>query len=84
MINGPLPKSHGTRDNLHSSTSCQSRSTLGQSGCGDGRGEPARAEEPPPRTLYVGARAQAAKMPIFAVTPTEVLEAMHHCMPSDA
>jgi len=31
-----------------------------------------------------GTVAQAAKMPMFAVTPTEVLEATHHCMPSDA
>ncbi len=23
-------------------------------------------------------------MPMFAVTPTEVLETMHHCMPIDA
>ncbi len=30
-----------------------------------------------------GTVAQAAKMPIVAVTPTEVLEAMHHCMPSE-
>jgi hypothetical protein len=34
--------------------------------------------------VYVGTRAQAAKMPMLAVTSTEVLEAMHHCMPSDA
>ncbi len=30
-----------------------------------------------------GTVAQAAKMPMVAVTPTEVLEAMHHCMPSE-
>jgi hypothetical protein len=38
----------------------------------------------PATTRYAGTRAEAAKMPIFAVTPTEVLETMHHCMPSDA
>lgn len=30
-----------------------------------------------------GTVAQAAKMPMVAVTPTEVLEAMHHCMPNE-
>ncbi|MGH3626220.1 MAG: hypothetical protein ACRDRL_02065 [Sciscionella sp.] len=34
--------------------------------------------------LWAGTVAQAAKMPILAVTPTEVFEAMHHCMPSEA
>ncbi len=29
-------------------------------------------------------RPQAAKMPMFAVTPTEVFDAMHHCMPNEA
>jgi len=34
--------------------------------------------------LVQGTVAQAAKMPMFAVTPTEVLEAMHHCIPGAA
>ncbi len=31
----------------------------------------------------MGTVAQAAKMPMVAVTPTEVFEAMHHRIPSE-
>ena len=31
-----------------------------------------------------GTRPQAAKIPMLAVTPTEVIEAMHHCMPNES
>ncbi len=45
-----------------------------------GAGE--RSIVPPGRGAagHEGTLAQAAKMPMFAATPTEVLEAMHHCM----
>lgn len=34
-------------------------------------------------TPSTGTVTQAAKMPMVAVTPTEVFEAMHHCIPSE-
>jgi hypothetical protein len=31
-----------------------------------------------------GTRPEAAKIPMLAVTSTEVIEAMHHCMPNES
>jgi hypothetical protein len=36
------------------------------------------------RAGHQGTRPQAAKIPMLAVTPTEVIEAMHHCIPNES
>jgi len=46
------------------------------------------SEQPRPSSIIRGGpaetRPQAAKMPMLAVTPTEVFDAMHHCIPNEA
>lgn len=54
---------------------------------GDGSGVGLAHVDPAPSgsgRARSGTRPQAAKIEIVAETPTEVLEAMHHCMPSEA